>query len=362
MNTKAIKNSDELVDIFSANLGWHKVRVKFFVNFICALCKLQTVCFTKLAQGFEGNAKVDSNLRRIQRFFAEFIIDNDMIAKLIYNLLPTKPPYRLCLDRTNWKFGTANINFLVISIAHQGIAIPLLWHMMPKRGNSNCQERKELFDRYLDLFGSESIESLMADREFIGDEWFKDLIRKSIPFYIRIREKMWIDVPGKGRTRAFWLFNSLPMNTASHYHKIVCIDGNWVYLNGLKTLNKEHKIEYVIIASFSPNQEALVMYKDRWQIESMFKSFKSSGFNMEVTHLKDMYRISKLIALICVAFVWAYLVGIYRNNNIQAIKIKKHGRRAYSVVKYGLIFIAHALLNPFNKQDFETCKKVLSCT
>ena len=32
--------------------------------------------------------------------------------------------------------------------------------------------------------------------------------------------------------KAFWLFNSLPLNTVSHYHKIVCINGQWVYLTG----------------------------------------------------------------------------------------------------------------------------------
>jgi hypothetical protein len=32
-------------------------RIKFFGMFICALCKVQTVCFDKLATAFEISAK-----------------------------------------------------------------------------------------------------------------------------------------------------------------------------------------------------------------------------------------------------------------------------------------------------------------
>lgn len=362
MTTRANDKNSELVEIFSKSLRWHKVRIKFFVSFICALFKLQTVCFTKLAQGFEGSAKVESNLRRIQRFFAGFIVDGDMIARLVYSLLPSKPPYRLCLDRTNWKFGSTDINILMISIAWKGLGIPILWSILPKAGNSNFSERRQLLQRYVDLFGADSIESLMADREFIGSDWFDNLIEKQTPFYIRIREKMWVDIPRKGRVRAFWLFNRLSLGTALFYDKIVCIGGQWVYLSGMKVLNKENKIEFVIVATFRPDPDALIRYKDRWQIETMFKAFKSSGFNLEDTHLSDVNRISKMLSLLSVAFVWAYITGIYRNDHIKPIPIKKHGRRAYSFFKYGLIFIAHTLLNSVDIHNFQICTKVLSCT
>jgi hypothetical protein len=116
------------------------------------------------------------------------------------------------------------------------------------------------------------------------------------------------------------------------------------------------------VASLKPDPWALLRYKERWQIETMFKGLKSSGFNLEDTHLNDLSRLSKMLAMISVAYVWAYKVGIYRDKFIKPIIIKKHGRRAYSIFKYGLIFIAQALLNPAHIKDFEICTKVLSCT
>ncbi|MEN6456623.1 MAG: hypothetical protein ABFD10_20395 [Prolixibacteraceae bacterium] len=60
-----------------------------------------------------------SSLRRIQRFMASFLLDTDLIARLIFRLLPHRPPYRLPMDRTNWKFGKANINVLVLAVVYQ---------------------------------------------------------------------------------------------------------------------------------------------------------------------------------------------------------------------------------------------------
>jgi hypothetical protein len=89
-------------------------RIKFFGLFISALCMVQSVCFEKLACSFFSDAKMDSSLRRIQRFIADYVLDTDIIAMFIFSLLPHNPPYRLAMDRTNWKFGTKDINFLVM--------------------------------------------------------------------------------------------------------------------------------------------------------------------------------------------------------------------------------------------------------
>lgn len=42
-----------------------------------------------------------------------------------------------------------------------------------------------------------------------------------------------------------------------------------------------------------------------------FKAMKSSGFDIEKTHLQDIQRIEKLVLLIMIAFVWCYKVDIY---------------------------------------------------
>lgn len=49
---------------------------------------------------------------------------------------------------------------------------------------------------------------------------------------------------------------------------------------------------------------------------------KSSRFNLEDTHLTGMNRISTLIGVITLAFVWAYPEGIDKHEKIKAIQKK----------------------------------------
>ena len=121
---------------------------------------------------------------------------------------------------------------------------PLMWMMLPKKGNSHTDERKQLIGRYIRLFGADSIECLLADREFVGKHWFEWLIEKKIKFHLRIKENMWIDRPGKVKVRASWLLNN-PQNPA-HYPGIVQIDGNELYLSGIKTISKDG-VAFVIV-------------------------------------------------------------------------------------------------------------------
>ncbi|WP_289290039.1 transposase, partial [Muribaculum intestinale] len=108
-------------------------------------------------------------------------------------------------------------------------------------------------------------------------------------------------------------------------------------------------------------EEAILTYKKRWEIETAFRAMKSSGFNIEDTHMRDMDRIARLVAMVCMALVWAYLVGEHKDMNVKSIRILKHGKRAKSLVKYGLEEIANVLLRPHYKPKLDIFK-FLSCT
>ena len=105
-----------------------------------------------------------------------------------------------------------------------------------------------------------------------------------------MRGNMEVLTRGK-KVKALWLFNHLPLNTAFHYPKIVQVKGCRVYLSGMRYINDEGNLEFLIVASFERHPNTLDFYKQRWQIETMFKAFKTAGFNIENTHLTDYYRL-----------------------------------------------------------------------
>jgi hypothetical protein len=163
------------------------------------------------------------------------------------------------------------------------------------------------------------------------------------------------------RLKASRLFSRLRCGESECLHRIYYVNGQLCYLSASKVKNRKGQSELQIVISFNQPQNAQELYRERWQIETAFRALKSSGFNIEDTHLTDIKRIEKLFSPVTVAFARAYVAGIYVHENIKQIKIKKHGNRARSLFKYGLQFIATVLLNPLAKLDFDVFK-FLACT
>jgi hypothetical protein len=364
MNTNLCDKNTTLISALEQHFRGdvNKARVKLIALFIVALCKVKSISYDKLAAGFDSKVNKESSYRRIQRFMSGFDLPMKLISTLIFNLLPEQENLTLVLDRTNWRFGSKNINILMLGVSYRNVAFPLMFTMLDKRGNSDMQERIDLMNQYIAWFGVSTIDSLLADREFIGDKWLEYLNLNTIKYHIRIRNNFNVySYQKQSEIKVFWLFNNLKMNTFSHYPKIVELHGEKCYLSGCKTINRKGKLEYVIIVSFCKPEEALTYYKKRWQIETLFKGLKSSGFNIEVTHVTKQDRLEKLILLTMIAFVWCYKIGDFIDKNIQSIKIKKHNRKAVSVFKYGLDNVSKILLSGFNSLNINLFS-FLSCT
>jgi|GEM_PF-1308770 len=200
----------ELKAVLAEHLPWHGARLNFFTQFLLALFKVRSVSLAELATGFGGKAKVDSHYKRRQRFFRGFEVDQSSLARLLVRLVPVgEGPWRLAMDRTNGQFGQADINFLVLGVVWRGVAVPLFWAVLDKPGNSDTEERIDLMERFLAVFGAAKIAALLADREFVGEDWFRWLQRNGIPFHQRLKRNTLVPNAWNRTMRLDVLFGSL---------------------------------------------------------------------------------------------------------------------------------------------------------
>lgn len=333
--------TEMLEAIFKEQLGWNAARINFLVCFVIGLLRVRTVNLAEIAAAFPGSSEKDSKYKRMQRFFRSFEIDFSDAAKLLACLSPAGDRlWTLTMDRTNWKFGRLNINILLLGIACGGTAVPLLWFSLEKQGNSNTGERIKLMDRFISIFGAEKIKCLTADREFIGTEWFAYLLRSMISFRIRVRENMLIAnsrgilVPAKS------LFRNLRIGEARILRGKRLICGIKLFVVGVRLPNEE----YLIVVTDKDPEQALDDYARRWEIETLFGCLKSRGFNFESTHMTKPERIEKIVALLAAAFSWCLFTGEWLNEE-KPLRVKKHGRKAASIFRYGLDYLREALLS-----------------
>lgn len=81
------------------------------------------------------------------------------------------------LDRTNWERGDTDINYFVLSVLYNGVAIPLYWQLLDNNGgSSNDEQRIAMIQWVIDVFGADMIDMVYADREFPSHQFLDFLI------------------------------------------------------------------------------------------------------------------------------------------------------------------------------------------
>ena len=327
----------------------HPARQESFFSMIQGLWLFQSVHLRQLAYGMAGAASLDSKIRRLQRFFQHQDLDYVAIGKLILSLFNLSTPLTLTLDRTDWMYGKAPINILVLGVLIGDMSVPIAFSLLNKKGNSNTMERAFLIKVLLKIIPTSRIDCLLADREFIGKDWFRLLIKQGIPFAIRIKSSTKMKDPRTGK-----------MTTVGQYYRSVR-RGDYVietqiweqntYLMFKKQGKSLPNAVFLAVSTKNIRTSWIKKYRKRWSIERMFLSLKTHGFNLEQTHLTKPDRLRKLIAVMAIAFAVCCRIGKFLNEIIP-IPIKTHGRRLYSIFTYGLIRIKEQLSKPMNYNRF----------
>jgi len=340
------------------HLRWHGARLTFVALFLIALFRVKTVNLAALSTAFSGSAHAASHYKRLQRFFRSFELDYYDFAQLVVSLMSIPEPWVLSLDRTQWQFGETVFNILTLGIVHEGVAIPVLWWMLDKKGNSNTQERIALFDEWRQLFPERQIKCLTADREFLGQAWFQYLLQDTqFPFRIRIRDSDKLD-DGRTALKARVVFAALQVNETQILAKRRRLWGHWLHVAALRLDDQS----LLIVVSAQDIQNAIADYAQRWGIETLFGIFKTRGFCLESTHLRDPERLSKLWALLTLALCWALRTGLWLHSS-KPLRVKKHGRRAKSLFRYGFDHLRSILFDlSIKAHEFEAVLPFLSCT
>ena len=169
-------------------LNCHGARIDFISRILIGLLKVKTVNLAEVAKGFPSRVKEESRYRRIQKFFKEYEWEERERAKVIKQMIGKEEKQEIVLDRTEWYYGKHVINILVLAVIYEKVAVPIRWKVKEKKGNSEEEEREELLRKYIDLFGSENINYVVGDREFIGKAWSSYLSEENLSYRMRIKK------------------------------------------------------------------------------------------------------------------------------------------------------------------------------
>lgn len=345
--------TNQLSSILNQELGVHGNNCATVIDFTFALQRSRTVNLQQMVNYSSriGEIAPASIYKNYQRLIHDCKISQSNLARCIIKMFELSDcKLTLALDRTNWKYGAADINLLVLSVCLLGCAIPLYWLELDTRGNSNSIERKELMNKFITEFGADQIDYLIADREFIGNDWFAYLNANAIKFVVRIKSNMLLQTKDE-LIHAGKLFKQVGRGGVISYH--VEIDGVKLLAHG--TRSTENDLVIVVSNDLSA-ANLLVIYAKRWRIECLFANLKSKGFNFEDTRFTIKERISNLTKLIILSLAICYLLGLVRAS-WKPISLKKHGYKQNSYFRYGY----DLLIQKLNSSFADALKLVTTC-
>ena len=268
-----------------------------------------TVNLQEVCSRFKSG-KFASNTRKVERFFKDKRLEDSEVIRFIVDCLFEKDAQiMLAIDRTDWSFGKTRHNLLIVSVLYGKTAVPLITLSLEKKGNSNCDQRAQLLDKILLAIPRHRIKAILGDREFMGEEWFKLLKERHVPFVMRIRNNITIaqgDFVGP--------VCDFPTTKQPTEHGKVQIGPRCLELS--TTYSKGD-----LVTVISDNvRDPLGLYKQRWGIETGFKCLKSNGFNLEDTHLRHPERIKMLVQICAIAMSLSFVAvradqqKIYKKN------------------------------------------------
>lgn len=325
------------VDTFTAylkeRLVHHRIdTLRRVAEVLFGIIQAESTLHRKIALHIDREASQASIIRTVARTFHETQLTPQDVQGVLLPLLPSGK-LTFVLDRTNWKLGGHDLNLLMLGVALGGVVLPLNWTVLPHGGSSEMRARMFLVGQLLKRLPARRWAVLIADREFVGQEWFTFLRDRKIRRCIRIRESTMLDdQPARD------YFQSLQPGEVRGVFERVWVYGSWMQV--VATLAPQG--ERVLVASDLSLWDTLTTYRLRWGIECTFAAMKTRGLNLEQTHMTQPDRLSRLFALLSLALAWMVRIGAWRAEQ-QPIPSKKHGRPAWSRARYGYETLSRSL-------------------
>lgn len=291
---------------------------------ICLLPVARTVNLYKLKDyvgGLLGKPGIEpsSHYRRLTRFFEDWGHRKELLRDLMrqnLRLLKKVGCKTLVMDGTSWKIGESEVHFLVLSVLLGTVAVPIYWVQLKKLGVSSQAERKEMFDEALTLFDLSGM-TLLADREYVGAEWFKYLKTNKIHFVIRLRLGDYEQDINTAKGKTYYQMYQKCAAKDKIIKKQVLIAG-LTYAVAMMPNPKPDAEEpvFIFLTTLPDAQKAAQSYAKRWKIECLFRHLKTNGYNLEHLNLRDAAKSLLMFAIVTTAYVLAIREGIVREKKI----------------------------------------------
>jgi hypothetical protein len=256
---------------------------------------------------------------------------------------------RLVLMIDSTKIG-GNCVCLMISVYYKSRALPLVWVVRKgRKGHTTQKVQLALFKTAQELLPPESQFILLGDGEFDGSQvvqWFET---QGWQYVCRTADTNLIEYQGQ------WLaLHQLPLQPGQEQFltNVKFTQAHPVGpLNILVVWNATKQCHWFFVTNCHTQAEAKAWYTKRFTTETLFSDVKGRGFHLHQTRLKDPARVSRLIMVGAMAYVFTVFLGIQALISGAFRRLVRTDAFYHSLFQLGLIYLEHLLNEELNFPD-----------
>lgn len=295
----------------------HRFRLDNLAWLMIGIHEAQHVHLSKVADYRPGSASLESKIRQFRRFLANDAVDpmtlyRPMARRLLERAAASHDRLRLLMDVLELP-GKRQV--LMLSLAYRRRALPVIWSTQRREGKTDAQGQIALLRRLeellVGLFPEKTRPVIVADGEFHSVALIEHLDAIGWGFRLRLHSDTCVHLPG-GRI--------CPLS------EVAPAPGKRAYLEGVYLTAEQAYGPISIAACWGEGEEApwfivtdedepdhltLRSYSRRMWVEELFGDLEGGGFQLHRSRLYEPKRLSRLLAAVCLVYLWLMHVGAY---------------------------------------------------
>lgn len=303
-----------------------------------------SVTLSKIARKVPIRAKKSSLTRRFRRF-----LDNDAVdvwawyaprARLLIESAAQAGSVHLIIDST--KVG-ANRQMMMVAIAYRRRALPLAWDWVAhKKGHSKATQQIALLKRLRQWIPEGVRVSLVGDSEFGSHTLVKELKRWRWDYALRQRPRTHIKL---AHLTYYQAFHELPLvqGQALWWRHVRFTYRYQVGAHAAGLWHADQANPVYLITNQTSVQAAQRLYRRRMWIEALFGDLKRNGFCLEHTRLRSPERLSRLVLVIALLYLWIVALGESLIRTNQTHLVDRSDRIDLSIFRLGWDFLERCI-------------------
>jgi hypothetical protein len=315
----------------------HAQLLKFLPWALWGVMRSQSCHLPRIAAALAPLGPVRRVLQRLSRWLSrDSFWGPELLPQLASAVLTRQAsgPLVLLIDRTEWKHA----NYLCLATPFRGRALPVAYLLLSGPKATHANELRQLLAPVAPLLPPGRPVVIVGDREFGNIPAIKVFASLGWHFCLRFKQDTWLYddqgsrwqarrafPPAGGRRRWSGLGVTLqrygPLQVEIYWHRDE--DEPWILVSDL------------------PARHLVPTYRRRMQIEEMFSDLKERGFDLEATRLRDAQRLTQLMGLLCLAYLWLLLAAAVAVRRGWRRLVDPAKKRALSYLQIALRVVHH---------------------